>query len=89
MPITLSDEITDRAIASIRRYVADELDQEIGELKARLMLEFFIKEIGGSVYNAAISDAQTYFRDRVADLEGACSAPEFAYWPKSTGRRPR
>jgi uncharacterized protein (DUF2164 family) len=89
MPITLSDEITDRAIASIRRYVAEELDQEIGELKARLMLEFFIKEIGGSVYNAAISDAQTYFRDRVADLDGACSAPEFAYWPKSTGRRPR
>jgi uncharacterized protein (DUF2164 family) len=89
MPITLSDEITDRAIASIRRYVAEELDQEIGDLKARLMLEFFIKEIGGSVYNAAIADAQTYFRDRVADLEGACSAPEFAYWPKSTGRRPR
>ena len=89
MPITLSDEITDRAIASIRRYVAEELDQEIGELKARLLLEFFIKEIGGSIYNAAIADAQTYFRDRVADLDGACSAPEFAYWPKSTGRRPR
>ena len=87
MPITLSDEIADRAIASIRRYVAEELDQEIGDLKARLMLEFFIKEIGGSVYNAAIADAQTYFRDRVADLEGACFAPEFAYWPKSTGRR--
>lgn len=87
MPIILPDEITDRAIASIQRYVADELDQEIGELKARLMLEFFIKEIGGSVYNAAIADAQTYLRDRVADLEGACYVPEFAYWPKSTGRR--
>jgi uncharacterized protein (DUF2164 family) len=86
MPITLSDDITDRAIASIRRYVAEELDQEIGDLKARLMLEFFIKEIGGSVYNAAISDAQTYFRDRVADLEGVCSAPEFSYWPKSRRR---
>jgi uncharacterized protein (DUF2164 family) len=86
MPITLSDEITDRAIASIKRYVAEELDQEIGDLKARLMLEFFIKEIGGSIYNAAISDAQTYFRDRIADLEGVCSAPEFAYWPKSRRR---
>ena len=88
MPITLSDETRDRAIASIRRYVAEELDQEIGDLKARLILEFFIKEIGASVYNAAIADAQTYLRDRVADLESVCYAPEFAYWPKSTGRRP-
>lgn len=89
MPITLSDEVTDRAIASIKRYVGEELDQEIGDLKARLVLEFFIKEIAPSVYNGAIVDAQTYLRDRVADLESVCYAPEFSYWPKSTGRRPR
>ena len=88
MPITLSDETAERAVASIRRYFAEQLDQEVGELQARLALEFFLKEIGPSVYNAAIADAQTYFRDRVADIEGVCFAPEFAYWPKSTGRRP-
>ena len=57
--------------------------------QARHLLEFFLKEIAPSVYNAAIADAQTYLRDRVADLEGACYAPEFGYWPKATIRKPR
>jgi uncharacterized protein (DUF2164 family) len=88
--ITLSKEDTARAIASIRRYFADEIDQELGELPARLLLDFILTEIGPSVYNAAIADAQVYLRDRVADLEGACYVPEFGYWPqKDTRERPR
>ena len=89
MPVALSDDVAEKAIASIRRYSAEHLDEEMGELQARLLLEFFLKEIAPSVYNAAITDAQTYLRDRVADLEGACYAPEFAYWPKGTSRKPR
>ena len=89
MPVALSDDTTEKALASIRRYSAEHLDQEMGELQARLLLEFFLKEIAPSVYNAAIADAQTYLRDRVADLEGACYAPEFGYWPKGTSRRSR
>ena len=90
MPITLSKDDSARAIASIRRYFADEIDQELGELPARLLLDFILTEIGPSVYNAAIADAQVFLRDRVADLEGACYAPEFQYWPqKPGGERPR
>ena len=89
MTITLSDDATKQAIASIKRYVLEELDQDIGDLKAGFVLEYFLKEIGPSIYNAAIADAQAYLRDRVADLDGACSAPEFAYWPKSSVRRVR
>jgi uncharacterized protein (DUF2164 family) len=87
MPITLSDDATAKAIASIKRYTGEQLDQEVGDLQARLLLEFVLKEIGPSVYNAAIADAQTYFRDRVADLEGACYEPEFTYWPGASVRR--
>jgi len=86
MPVALPDDTSDKAVASIKRYFSEQLDQEIGELQGRLLLEFFLKEIGPSVYNAAIGDAQTYFRDRVADLEGVCFAPEFGYWPKGKGR---
>jgi len=89
MPVTLSDDSAKRALVSIQRYAAEHLDAEFGELQARLLLEFFLKEIAPSVYNAAIADAQTYMRDRVADLEGACYAPEFGYWPKSTTRKSR
>jgi uncharacterized protein (DUF2164 family) len=87
MPITLSNPDTETAIGSIRRYFADELDHELGELQARLVLEYFLKEIAPSVYNAALADAQTYLRERLDDLEGACAEPEFAYWPKGTRRR--
>jgi len=88
MTIMLSEDARSQAIASLKRYLAEELDQDVGDLKAGLLLEFILKEIAPSVYNAAIGDAQTYLRDRVADLEGACSVPEFAYWPKATVRRP-
>ena len=89
MVVALSDDIAKRALASIRRFAAEHLDEELGELEARLLLEFFLKEIAPSVYNAAIADAQTYLGDRVSDLEGACYAPEFGYWPKATTRKPR
>ena len=39
------------------------------------------------MYNGAIADAQTYLRDRLADLEGAHSVAEFAYWPSASVRR--
>lgn len=89
MAISLPDETTNRLIGSIRRYFSEQLDEDIGELRARLMFEFVLKEIGPSVYNAAISDAQTYLRDRVADLEGACYEQEFGYWPRGISRQVR
>lgn len=87
MMIALSDAARKQSIASLRRYFTEEMDQDIGDLKASLMLDFILKEIGPSIYNGAIGDAQTYLRDRVADLEGVCSVPEFAFWPSSTVRR--
>ena len=89
MVVALPDDVAKRSLASIQRYAGEHLDEEFGELQARLLLEFFLKEIAPSVYNAAIADAQMYMRDRVADLEGACYAAEFGYWPKATTRKPR
>jgi uncharacterized protein (DUF2164 family) len=89
MTLTLTDDATKQSIASIKRYFDEALDQDIGDLKAALVLEFFLKEIAPSVYNSAIADAQTFLRDRVADLDGACAAPEFAYWDRATIRRAR
>ena len=87
MPITLDKESTNRALSSLRRYCAEELDLELRELPAQLFLEFILKEIGPSIYNGAMSDAQSFLRDRVADLEDACHEPEFAYWDRSAGKR--
>jgi uncharacterized protein (DUF2164 family) len=81
MAITVSPELTARLIASIKRYAAENLDVDVGELQARLLLDYFLQEIGPVVYNKAIADAQQYFQGRVADLEGVCYEHEFTYWP--------
>ena len=80
MAITLSSDTKQQLRASIKRYVAENLDQDIGDLKADALLDYFLKEIGPSVYNQAIADAQQYFQARAIDLEGVCFEREFGYW---------
>ena len=82
MPITLAPDHTKRLHESIKRYFTEHLNEDIGDLKAGMMLDFCLKEIGPSIYNKAIADAQTYFESRVVDLEGVCHEPEFSYWKK-------
>lgn len=80
--ITLSDEARTQAIASLRRYFAEELDDDIGDLKADLLLQFILEEIGPTVYNRAIGDARAFFEERAADLDGVCFRSEFPYWAR-------
>jgi uncharacterized protein (DUF2164 family) len=87
MAIKLSPEKTKQLHASIKRYVAENLDQEIGDLKAGMLLDYCLEEIGPAVYNRAIADAQAYFQGRVADLEGVCYETEFTYWARASGAR--
>jgi uncharacterized protein (DUF2164 family) len=87
MTISLPDDARKHSIASIKRYFAEELEQDIGDLKAGLLLDFVLNEIAPTIYNGAINDAQTFLRDRLADLEGVCTVPEFAYWPSASVRR--
>jgi len=82
VPIELKPDDRRTAIASIARFCTEQLDLEASDIQGTLLLDFFLKEIGPSVYNRAIADAQVYLRDRVADLEGACYEPEFGFWPK-------
>jgi uncharacterized protein (DUF2164 family) len=82
LAIELQPEVKKRVVASIRRYFDENMEEEIGDLKADLLLEFFMREIGPSVYNQAIADAQAYFADKTGDLDGTCHQPEFGYWKK-------
>ena len=90
MTIALSEETADKIVASLKRYFREQHEEELGDLQARLLLDFIMKDVAPSIYNIAIADAQTYLRDRVADLEGACFEPEFGYWrekKRGTDRR--
>ena len=89
MPIPLDEDTTAKALSSLRRYCAEELELDLRELPAKLFLEFILSEIGPSIYNTALGDAQAFLRDRVADLEDACHQPEFGYWNRGSARRSR
>ncbi len=82
MAITLSPETRRRVIDSIKRYFDEELDQEIGELRAGFVLDFLLKEVGPSIHNSAIVDAQARMQERVSELDESCFEPEFCYWQR-------
>jgi uncharacterized protein (DUF2164 family) len=73
-------ETRERLIGSIRRFFREELDEDIGELKARLVLDFAWQEIGAAAYNQGVADAQAWIAERVADVEGNCHAQEGGFW---------
>jgi uncharacterized protein (DUF2164 family) len=85
--ITLSPEAQQQLRRSIKRYVAENLEQDIGDLKADALLDFFVREIGPTVYNQAIADAQQYFQERAIDLEGVFFEREFGYWKTPAATR--
>lgn len=85
--ITIPDDARKQAVASLRQYFAAELDQEIGDLKAGLLLDYVLREIGPVVYNKAIADAKTFFDERSADLGALCHYEEFPYWPATSKRK--
>ncbi len=83
MTIKISKETKQKLVESIKRYFEESMDEEIGDLKASLLLDYCVKEIGATIYNRAIADAQAYMQDKVADVEGSCYEPEFGYWKSS------
>ncbi|MBK8726370.1 MAG: DUF2164 domain-containing protein [Holophagaceae bacterium] len=82
MPIKLSKDSEAFLIGSLKRYAAEELDLELGDLKAKLLLDYVLKEVGPSVYNQAVADAQANLQEKVADLGVDCFEAEFTYWKK-------
>jgi uncharacterized protein (DUF2164 family) len=81
--IVLPDAARKQAIAALKQYFAANMDEEIGDLKAGLLLDFVLSELGPSVYNQAIADARAFFEERTSDLAAICYRDEFP-----TSRKP-
>ena len=80
MAIKLNKETEERLLSSLQRYCAKNFDEEIGNLKAQLLLDFCLREIGPSIYNQAVQDAQSVMQEKIAEVETNCYETEFAYW---------
>ena len=82
MAIVFDERTEEYLLGSIRRFFSEDLDDDIGDLKARSVLDFFVRELGPSVYNQAILDAQATLTVAVADVAGNRYEPEFDYWKR-------
>ena len=82
MTIELSKEDRAQAIASIERYFEVNFEQKIGNIFAGALLGFVLEEIGPSIYNRGVSDAQERLLSRVEDLTYEVREDEFQYWQK-------
>lgn len=85
--IELPKQTREEAIRTLQRYFEQEMPEPLGELRAGLLLNFILEEIGPVIYNRAIADAQTRMTSRVADLSGELYADEFQYWPRAEAKR--
>lgn len=86
MPLTLTPEAQQQAIASIERYFREHMDEPIGNVAAGGLLKFLVEEIGPVFYNQGVADAQESLQARVAELDVEVYHEAFSYW-SARGRR--
>ncbi|MCW0045421.1 DUF2164 domain-containing protein [Brevundimonas sp. BT-123] len=67
-PIEFSREERAAITVKLRDYFARELDQELGQLPAEMLLDFIGKEIGGAFYNRGVHDAQQLVQQKAEDI---------------------
>ena len=79
MTIELTKEDRQQAIASIERYFRENMEEKIGNIAASGLLSFFLEEVGPSVYNKGVADAQERLQARVAELDFEVHEDEFTY----------
>lgn len=80
MTIEISKAATTAAITSIQRYFTENMDEGLGNLEAASLLGFFLKEIGPTIYNQAVTDVQMRMQARVTELDIEIHEDEFQYW---------
>ena len=67
-PIEFSKQDRAAITTKLRDYFARELDQELGQLPAEMLLDFIGKEIGGAFYNRGVHDAQQLVQQKAEDI---------------------
>ena len=82
MPIELPKDAHQEAVASVERWFRENRDEKIGNIAAGALLNFFLEEVGPSIYNKAVADVQERLQLRVSELDIEVHEDEFQYWRK-------
>ncbi|HBI18853.1 MULTISPECIES: DUF2164 domain-containing protein [unclassified Brevundimonas] len=77
-PIRFSREEVAAVTAKLRPYFRDELDVELRDLPAEMLIDFLAREIGPFFYNRALYDAQAVLKKKADDIGEAIAGLERA-----------
>lgn len=66
--IKLLKEKRDGMIAAIKSYFLTERDEDLGDLAAGLILDFFIEKLASEFYNQGVYDSYNFMNEKVEDL---------------------
>lgn len=80
MTIELAKDVHREAVSSLERYFRENMEERIGNIAAAALLNFFIEEVGPSIYNQAVSDVQERLQLRISELDIEVHEDEFSYW---------
>jgi uncharacterized protein (DUF2164 family) len=68
--IVLKDDRKKAMISAIKKYFSEERDEDLGDLGAQMILDFFIEKIGPDIYNQGLDDAHLYMNEKLEDMYG-------------------
>jgi len=57
-------------VAAIKLYFSNERDEDLGDLAAVLILDFFLEKLAPEIYNQGVFDSYAFMGDRIDDLLG-------------------
>ncbi|WP_313011005.1 DUF2164 domain-containing protein [Brevundimonas sp.] len=77
-PIRFSREEVAAITAKLRPYFRDELDVDLRDLPAEMLIDFLAREIGPFFYNRALYDAQAVLKKKADDIGEAIAGLERA-----------
>jgi uncharacterized protein (DUF2164 family) len=80
MAIELDKDEGKEILASLRRYLREELELDVPEMRAKFLLDYILKEIAPAAYNKGVKDAETFMRGKLEDLSGTCFEDSLTYW---------
>ena len=75
MRIRLSEERRGHLIEDMQSFFSDELDRDLSDFQAEMVLDFFVRELGAPIYNQAVQDARSFLQEKLDDLEGEVYEP--------------
>jgi uncharacterized protein (DUF2164 family) len=89
--IELNKQAKAEALASLQRFLDENLDERVGNVAVGALLNFFVEEVGPAIYNQAVTDVQEKLSARLQELDLEVHEDEFPYWRRQgpSGRRQR